>query len=112
MAKKLYVGNLPYKCADEDLRELFSEFGTVVDANVVMDRMTGRSRGFGFIQMDTDEQAQAAIDGLHEKEFMGRMLTVNESRPREPREGGGGGRRGGGREGGGYSRHERTDRPY
>jgi RNA recognition motif-containing protein len=83
-----------------DLEQLFSQFGTVQSAQVIQDRETGRSKGFGFVEMDTEAQAQAAIDGLHDREHDGRRLTVNEARPREDRGGGGGGRGGGGR--GGY----------
>lgn len=100
MGKKLYVGNLTYQVSSGDLEQLFSEFGTVTSAQVIQDRESGRSKGFGFVEMSTDEEAQAAIDGLHDQEHMGRRLTVNEARPREPRTGGGG--YGGGGGGGGY----------
>src|SRR5689334_22211089 len=107
VGKKLYVGNLSYKMGNAELEELFSQFGNVTSAQVVQDRETGRSRGFGFIEMSTDQEAQAAIDGLHDKEHDGRPLTVNEARPKEPRSGGGGyggggGGGRGGRGGGGY----------
>ena len=99
MGKKLYVGNLTYGVSDSILEQLFSQFGTVQSAQVIQDRATGRSKGFGFVEMDTEAQAQAAIDGLHDQEHDGRRLTVNEAKPREDR-GGGGGYGGGG--GGGY----------
>jgi cold-inducible RNA-binding protein len=91
---RLYVGNLPFKTTDEDLSSLFAPFGTVDRASVVTDRDTGRSRGFGFVEMGTAEQAQAAISALDGKPFEGRNLQVNVARPREdrPRRGGGGGR--------------------
>ncbi|TWU51860.1 RNA recognition motif domain-containing protein [Rubripirellula reticaptiva] len=98
MGRKLYCGNLSFNVSSSDLEELFAQFGTVDSAQVITDRDTGRSKGFGFVEMGTDEEAQAAISGLHEKEHDGRSLTVNEARPREDRGGGGGG--GGGR--GGY----------
>jgi RNA recognition motif-containing protein len=101
VGKKLYVGNLSYGVSDSALEQLFSQFGTVQSAQVIQDRATGRSKGFGFVEMDNDAQAQAAIDGLHERELDGRRLTVNEARPREDRGGGGGG---GGYGGGGGGR--------
>ena len=106
MGKKLYCGNLSYSVTSSDLDQMFAEFGTVNSAEVVMDRDTGRSKGFGFVEMNSDAEAQAAIDGLNLKEHDGRALAVNEARPREnrPRGGGGGGGRGGyggGRGGGG-----------
>jgi RNA recognition motif-containing protein len=102
VGKKLYVGNLSYKMGNAELEELFSQFGNVTSAQVVQDRETGRSRGFAFVEMSTDQEAQAAIDGLHDKEHDGRPLTVNEARPKEPRSGGGGyGGGGGGGYGGG-----------
>lgn len=99
MAKKLYVGNLSYGTSDSSLQQLFEQYGTVLSAQVIMDRESGRSKGFGFVEMQSDSEAQAAIDGLNQHEVDGRPLTVNEARPREDR-GGGGGRSGGGR--GGY----------
>jgi RNA recognition motif-containing protein len=102
VGKKLYVGNLSYGVSDSALEQLFSQFGTVQSAQVIQDRATGRSKGFGFVEMDNEAQAQAAIEGLHERELDGRRLTVNEARPREERGGGGGGGYGGG--GGGGSR--------
>jgi len=101
LAKKLYVGNLTYNVNESDLEALFSQFGTVQSAQIIVDRDTNRSKGFGFVEMDTDAEAQAAIQGLHDKEHDGRRLTVNEAKPREPRSGGGGGGYGGGRGGGG-----------
>ena len=102
MGSKLYVGNLSYNTTSSDLEQLFSQHGTVQSAEVIADRDSGRSKGFGFVQMGSDEEAQAAIAALHEQEHDGRALTVNEAKPREdrPRSGGGGGRSGGGR--GGY----------
>jgi RNA recognition motif-containing protein len=96
VGKKLYVGNLTYGVSDSTLEQLFSQFGTVQSAQVIQDRATGRSKGFGFVEMDTEAQAQAAIDGLHDQEHDGRRLTVNEAKPREDRGGGGGGYGGGG----------------
>ena len=101
MGKKLYVGNLAYRVNSSDLEQLFSQFGTVESAEVITDRDTGRSKGFGFVEMGGDSEAQAAIDNLHDQEVDGRRLTVNEARPREPRPGGGGGGGGGGWRGGG-----------
>ena len=103
MGRKLYCGNLSYGVSSSDLEQMFSEFGTVESAQVIADRDTGRSKGFGFVEMSSDAEAQAAITGLNEKEHDGRALTVNEARPREDRRGGGGGGGGGGgRRGGGY----------
>ena len=101
MSKKLYVGNLTYNVNETDLEALFSPFGTVQSAQVIVDRETNRSKGFGFVEMDTDAQAQAAIQGLNEREHDGRNLTVNEAKPREARPSGGGYGGGGGRSGGG-----------
>ena len=102
MGKKLYCGNLSYNTSSADLEQMFTEFGRVQSAEVIMDRDTGRSKGFGFVEMSSDAEAQAAIDGLNLKEHDGRALAVNEARPREDRRGGGGG--GGGRGGGGGGR--------
>ena len=106
MAKKLYVGGLPYATTDDELRDAFSQNGTVTSASIIMDRMSGRSKGFGFVEMSTDEEAQAAIDAWNGKDFGGRTLTVNEARPMEerPRNSGGGAGGGyrGGNGGGGY----------
>jgi RNA recognition motif-containing protein len=101
MAKKLYVGNLAWGVTDDDLRQLFEEHGAVQSANVIMDRDTGRSRGFGFVEMPNDQEADAAIAALNGKNHDGRNLTVNEARPREGGGGGGGGGRGGYGGGGG-----------
>ncbi|WP_145252375.1 RNA recognition motif domain-containing protein [Aeoliella mucimassa] len=97
MGKKLYCGNLSYEMSSGDLEKLFSEFGGVRDAQVVSDRETGRSKGFGFVEMESDGDAQSAINGLNETLHNGRPLTVNEAKPRESRSGGGGGGYGGGR---------------
>ena len=95
MGRKLYVGNLSYDVTDSQLEQMCAEFGTVESAQVIMDRDTGRSKGFGFVEMKTDQEAQAAIAGLNGRQSGGRSLTVNEARPREDR--GGYGRGGGGR---------------
>jgi RNA recognition motif-containing protein len=100
MAKRLYVGNLAYTVTSEDLQELFEQYGSVRSAQVLSDRETGRSRGFGFIEMDDDGEAETAIESLDGQEHQGRRLTVNEAKPRTPGGGGGGGGYGGGR--GGY----------
>ena len=103
MSKKLYVGNLAFQTTSNDLQQLFGQAGTVESASVIEDRDTGRSKGFAFVEMSTDEEAAAAIDQFNGKELAGRMLKVNEARPRENRGGGGGGRGfGGNRGGGGY----------
>ena len=91
MGKKLYVGNLAYSVTDSTLQQLFGQHGAVQSAQVIMDRDTGRSKGFGFVEMDSDQQAQAAIAALNGQEVNGRALTVNEARPREDRGGGEGG---------------------
>jgi RNA recognition motif-containing protein len=103
MSMKLYVGNLAFQTSSSDLQELFSQAGTVESASIIEDRDTGRSRGFGFVEMATKEEGEAAISQLNGKEFNGRNLTVNEARPREDRggRGGGGGGRGGFGGGGG-----------
>lgn len=92
MAKNIYVGNLAWGCTADDLLELFQTYGKVIRAQVITDKETGRSRGFGFVEMENDSEAQAAIDALNEADYSGRPLTVNEAKPREPR-GGMGGRR-------------------
>ena len=107
MGNKLYVGNLPYSFRDEDMQQAFAAFGTVSSAKVMMERDTGRSKGFGFVEMGNDAEAQAAIKGMNGQQFGGRGLVVNEARPMEarpPRTGGGGGYGGGagGGGGGGY----------
>jgi len=101
MSKKLYVGNLEYTMSNADLEQLFSQFGTVSSAEVIMDRSTGRSKGFGFVEFANDNEAQEAITALNGKEYGGRALMVNEARPREERRSGGSGGTGGGY-GGGY----------
>jgi hypothetical protein len=111
MGNKLYVGNLPYSFRDEDLQQTFSAYGSISSAKVMMERDTGRSKGFGFVEMGSDAEAQAAIAGVNGQQFGGRGLVVNEARPMEPRPprtgggggygGGGGGRSGGGGYGGG-----------
>lgn len=97
MAKKLYVGNLPYSVSEVDLRELFSQVGETVEVVVIMDRETGRSKGFGFVEMATEEEAQEAIRRFNGYSLNNRALTVNEARPRDDRGGGGRGGGGGGR---------------
>ena len=114
MGNKLYVGNLPYSVRDGDLEQSFGQFGTVTSAKVMMERDTGRSKGFGFVEMGSDAEAQAAVNGMNGQPLGGRSLVVNEARPMEPRPprsggggygggggGGGGGYGGGGRDGGG-----------
>jgi cold-inducible RNA-binding protein len=114
MSTKLFVGNLSFKTTENDLQDAFAACGTVVETNIMMDRMTGRPRGFAFVSMSTPEEAQKAIDELHGKEFDGRALTVNVARPREERPpGGGGGRERGPRReygGGGGRGEDRGDR--
>jgi len=102
MGKKLYVGNLPYSVTDSDLQQMFAAHGTVQSAQVIVDLSTGRSKGFGFVEMSTDAEAQAAIQGLNGVEKDGRTLTVNEARPKTEGGGGRGGRGGRGGGGGGY----------
>src|SRR5215213_7094002 len=101
MGSKLYVGNLSYNTTSSDLEQMFSQHGTVQSAEVIADRDSGRSKGFGFVQMGSDEEAQAAIAALNGQEQDGRTLTVNEAKPREDRGGGGGGGGDGGGHGGG-----------
>ena len=114
---KLYVGNLAFQTSSEDLQQMFAQAGTVQSASVIEDRDTGRSRGFGFVEMASKEEGESAISQFNGKEFNGRNLTVNEARPREDRGGrggggggrggyGGGGNRGGGGGGGGYGNRE------
>jgi RNA recognition motif-containing protein len=109
MNNKLFVGNLSYNTTENDLQDAFAAHGTVLEANLMVDRMTGRPRGFGFVTMSTPEEAQKAIDAMHGKDLGGRALTVNIARPREDRPPGGGG--GGGRRdfggGGGGGRRDR-----
>jgi RNA recognition motif-containing protein len=97
MSRKLYVGNIPYETNETDLQDLFSQAGAVESINVMRDRDTGRARGFAFVEMATDEDAQNAISQLHDQQFGGRRLTVNEAKPQVARSGGGGGGYGGSR---------------
>ena len=110
MGTKLYFGNLSYNASSSDLEQLFSQFGSVESAQVIADRDTGRSKGFGFVEMSSEAEAQAAISGLNETEHDGRALTVNEAKPREDRGGGGRGGYGGGRGGGGGGGRDRGRR--
>ena len=115
MEAKLYVGNLPYNTVDADLEKIFSQVGTVTSAQVIKDRESGRSKGFGFVEMSSAEEANAAITKFHGTDFNGRPLTVNLARPREERSGGGGGggfRGGGRRPGGGGGDREQRRRDY
>ena len=102
MGNKLYVGNLPYQVRDSDLEQAFSQFGQVTSAKVMMERETGRSKGFGFVEMGSDAEAQAAIEGMNGQSMGGRSVVVNEARPMENRPRGFGGGGGGGGYGGGY----------
>ncbi len=108
MGNKLYVGNLAYGISDRDLERLFAQYGTVRSARVITDRDSGKSKGFAFVEMDSDGEAKAAIDGLNGSELEGRAMTVNEARAKEEG-GGGGGHRGGGHRGGGGG-HRSGDR--
>jgi len=107
MSNKLFVGNLSFSTTENDLQDAFAAFGTVTEANLMMDRATGRARGFGFVTMSTPEEAQKAIEGMNGKSVDGRALTVNLAKPREERAGGGGGgrREYGGGGGGGRNRY-------
>jgi RNA recognition motif-containing protein len=107
MEAKLYVGNLPYTIVDADLQSLFAQAGTVKSAQVIRDRESGRSKGFGFVEMSSSDEANAAINMFHGKDFNGRPLTVNLARPREEQRPGGGGFRGGDRRPGGSGRDRR-----
>lgn len=100
MGNKIYVGNLPFSATRDNLNELFTPFGTVDSVKIVTDRDTGRSKGFGFVEMSTDDEAQAAIDKLNGSDMGGRSIVVNEARPMEPRNNNFGGNRGGGNRGG------------
>ena len=102
MGRKLYVGNLPYETDENAIRELFSQFGTLDSVHVATDKMTGRARGFGFVEMSTDEEARAAISGLNGQQVGGRALTVNEARPKPEFSGAGG-------NGGGFGRGKRRE---
>ena len=93
MSKRIYVGSLPYSTTEAQLEQLFSDHGKVIDAQVITDRFSGQAKGFGFVEMEVDEEADAAIAALNGSEFGGRTLVVNEAREREQRGGGGGGRR-------------------
>ncbi len=108
MGSKIYVGGLPYSATEQQLSDLFAAHGAVASARIITDKFTGQSRGFGFVEMSSDSEAQSAITALNGSEMGGRTLTVNEARPQEPRTGGGGGGRGGfgggGRSGGGGKR--------
>lgn len=104
MGKKLYVGNLSYECGDAELRQMFEPHGAVSSAQVIIDRDTGRSKGFGFVEMGSDQEAQTAISALNGQSTNGRPLTVNEARPKAEGGGGGGGRGRGGFGGGGGGR--------
>ncbi|KKT86309.1 MAG: RNP-1 like protein RNA-binding protein [Parcubacteria group bacterium GW2011_GWC1_45_9] len=105
--KKLYVGNLPFSTKEDDLRQMFSQYGEVASATVITDKFSGRSKGFGFVEMPNDDEAMKAIEGLNGKEMDGRAIVVNEARPMEerPRRDFGGGDRGG--RGGGFGRRDR-----
>ena len=101
MGKRIFVGNLPFSANDQVLNDTFAQYGTVESAKVIVDRATGRSKGFGFVEMSTDAEATTAIEKLNGAEYEGRSITVNEAQEMQPREGGGGGgRRPGGRDGG------------
>ena len=104
MATKLFVGGLPYAVTDDQLREIFEEAGTVASAKVIVDRETNRSKGFGFVEMSTEEEAKAAVEKLNNKDVDGRAITVNEARPQAPRSFSG--------SGGGNFRNNRSDRSY
>jgi len=106
MGSKIYVGGLPYSTTEQELSDLFGQHGSVQSAKVITDKYTGQSRGFGFVEMGSDEEATAAISALNETELGGRTLTVNEAKPQAPRTGGGfgGSNRGGGNRGGGGDR--------
>ena len=105
--KNIYVGNLSYDATEDDLREAFSQHGEVSSVNIIMDRHTGRSRGYAFVEMANDEEATSAIEGVNQTEIAGRAVNVNEARPREERPRGGGGGGGGGRGGGGGGGRDR-----
>jgi RNA recognition motif-containing protein len=110
MGSKIYVGGLPYSATEQQLSDLFAAHGAVASARIITDKFTGQSRGFGFVEMSSDSEAQAAITALNGSEMGGRTLTVNEARPQEPRAGGGGGGRGGFGGGGGRSGGGKRDR--
>lgn len=106
MGSKIYVGGLPYSATEQELSDLFGRHGSVASARIITDKFTGQSRGFGFVEMSSDAEAQAAVAALNGAEMGGRTLTVNEARPQEPRTGGGGGF-GGGRGGAGGGKRDR-----
>ena len=110
MSKKLYVGNLAFQTTSNDLQQLFAQAGTVESAQLIEDRDTGRSKGFAFVEMSTEDEAAAAIQQFNGKEVAGRALKVNEARPKENRSGGGGGRGFGGNRGGGFGRDSNQGR--
>lgn len=110
MANKLFVGGLPYSTTSQQLQDLFAQAGNVVSANVIMDKFSGRSKGFGFVEMSSDEEAQNAVQMFDQKDYEGRTLHVNEARPQQPRENRGGFGGGGGHRGGGYNSDRRNDR--
>ncbi len=107
MGSKLYVGGLPYSATQDELTDLFAAHGTVQSATIISDKFTGQSRGFGFVEMSSQEEATAAVEALNSTEFGGRTLIVNEAKPQAPRTGGGGGR-GGGFGGGGFGDKRRS----
>ncbi len=107
MAKKLFVGNLPHEITNDELQKLFEEFGTVDSANVIMDRATGRSKGFGFVEMSSEDEAEKATEAMNGKEVGGRALTVNEARPPKERSNGGGFRNNNNRSRGGFGGERR-----
>ena len=110
MGSKIYVGGLPYSATEQQLSDLFGAQGAVASARIITDKFTGQSRGFGFVEMSSDSEAQAAISALNGSDMGGRTLTVNEARPQEPRAGGGGGGRGGFGGGGGRGAGGKRDR--
>ncbi len=107
MGSKIYVGGLPYSATEQELSDLFGRHGSVASARIITDKFTGQSRGFGFVEMSSDAEAQAAVAALNGAEMGGRTLTVNEARPQEPRTGGGGFGGGGGRGGAGGGKRDR-----
>lgn len=108
MGKKLYVGNLPFSVTDEVLQSKFAEVGTVESAKIISDKFSGRSKGFGFVEMSSEEEAQAAITRFHGSDYEGRAMTVSEARPETPRTGGGGGFRGGRNDRGGFGGNRKS----
>lgn len=106
----LYVGNLPYRLTEDQLKSAFEEYGTVASCTIIKDKVTGQSKGFGFLEMPEREEAESAINNLNGRDFMGRKLNVNEARPREGGGGGGGGRGGNGGHRGGGGGRDRGDR--